>query len=103
MLKDQNILVHLSEILYDISRTRIKRIADVIESKLRDPKIKKVICYGHSNADLDAIGSSLGIWALAKEYNKEAYICSVTQDSTTEAKQLKKLFLKMKRFLLNLK
>ncbi|TKA59055.1 hypothetical protein MBOVa_4610 [Mycoplasmopsis bovis 8790] len=74
-----------SEILYDISRTRIKRIADVIESKLKDPKIKKVICYGHSNADLDAIGSSLGIWALAKEYNKEAYICSVTQDSTTEA------------------
>ncbi|WP_373422717.1 DHH family phosphoesterase, partial [Mycoplasma tauri] len=79
-----------SEILYDISRTKIKSLANNIEQKLKSPKIKKVICYGHANADLDAIGASLGIWTLAKQFNKEAYICSTTQDSTT-SKAIEKL------------
>lgn len=79
-----------SEILYDISRVKIKSIANLIETKLNDPSIKRVICYGHANADLDAIGSSLGIWSLAKQFKKEAYICSITQDSTTK-KVMKKV------------
>ncbi|WP_029513763.1 GGDEF domain-containing protein [Mycoplasmopsis primatum] len=79
-----------SEILYDVSRTKIKAIANVIEGKLSDPKIKKVICYGHANADLDAIGSALGIWTLAKQFGKESYICSITQDATTK-KAIEKL------------
>ncbi|MGV2392446.1 UNVERIFIED_CONTAM: hypothetical protein O8I53_05405 [Campylobacter lari] len=73
-----------SEILHDISRTKVKAITHSIESRLSDPKIKRVICYGHSNADLDAIGSSMGIVTLAKEYGKEAHICSATQDETTK-------------------
>ncbi|WP_338822491.1 DHH family phosphoesterase [Mycoplasmopsis felifaucium] len=73
-----------SEILYDISRTRIANIANVIETKLKDPKIKKVLIYGHTKADLDALGSALGIWSLAKQFGKEAYICSTTQDNTTK-------------------
>ncbi|VEU75782.1 putative bifunctional signaling protein/50S ribosomal protein L9 [Mycoplasmopsis maculosa] len=80
-----------SEILHDISRTKIKSITHSIESRLKDPKITKVICYGHTNADLDAVGASLGIVAIAKTYGKEAYICSTTQDDTTK-KSIKQLF-----------
>src|SRR5699024_2218924 len=33
-----------------------------------------VIIIGHSNADIDAMGSSLGIYRLAKTLNKQAFI-----------------------------
>lgn len=73
-----------SEILYDVSRTKIANIANIIEAKMKDPNIKKVLIYGHANADLDALGSALGLWTLAKQFNKEAYICSTTQDATAK-------------------
>ncbi|VDR42595.1 hypothetical protein [Mycoplasmopsis caviae] len=76
-----------SEILPNINRAKIKSLAYSIEKKLLDPNIKRVIVYGHMNADLDAIGSALGIYAIAKTFNKDAYICTTTQDATT-----KKLF-----------
>ncbi|QSF13582.1 DHH family phosphoesterase [Mycoplasma sp. Mirounga ES2805-ORL] len=72
------------EILPRIDRTRIKVIADLIEKKLSNKKIENVIVYGHANADLDAIGSALGVVAIAKKFNKNAYICSSTQDNTTK-------------------
>lgn len=49
----------------------------MIEGKLKDLKIKKVICYGYVNVDLDVIGLVLGIWVFVKEYNKELYICFI--------------------------
>lgn len=73
-----------SEILPNINRARIKALANWIEKKLLDPKIKRVIAYGHAHADLDAIGSALGVYAIAKTFDKEAYICTMTQDVTTK-------------------
>nr|WP_318024396.1 DHH family phosphoesterase [Mycoplasmopsis caviae] len=80
-----------SEILPNINRAKIKSLAYSIEKKLLDPNIKRVIVYGHMNADLDAIGSALGIYAIAKTFNKDAYICTTTQDATTK-KAISKYF-----------
>ncbi|VEU77024.1 DHH family phosphoesterase [Mycoplasmopsis columbina] len=71
------------EILPSVDRTKVKAITYLIDKKMKNKEIKKVIVYGHANADLDAIGSALGIVALAKAYKKEAYICTSTQDQTT--------------------
>ncbi|WP_027120885.1 GGDEF domain-containing protein [Mycoplasmopsis lipofaciens] len=80
-----------SEILPSVDRTRIKNITSIIEKKLSDSRINKAIIYGHANADLDAIGSAMGIKSLVETYKKEAYICSSTQDATTK-KSIKKYF-----------
>ena len=37
-----------------------------------------VIAMGHTNADIDSMGSALGIYSLAKSLNKEAYIVNNT-------------------------
>lgn len=79
------------EILPDSNLTKIKALTYLIEAKLSDSKLTKVIAYGHKNADLDAIGSTLGMISLAKAYKKEVYICSSTQDTTTK-KALAKYF-----------
>ena len=55
-------------------RTRVK--ARVISHALEEiiESSEKVMVMGHMNADIDALGSSLGIYRLAKEFGKEAYI-----------------------------
>ena len=55
-------------------RTKVKAriVAHSIESMIQDAK--DVIIMGHQNADIDSLGSSLGIYRLAKTIGKPAYI-----------------------------
>ncbi|MCS4536719.1 MULTISPECIES: DHH family phosphoesterase [unclassified Mycoplasma] len=73
-----------TEILPSVDRTRIRAFTKVVEQTLSNSAIDKVIVYGHAVADLDALGSAIGVISLAKAYNKKAYICSSTQDETTK-------------------
>ena len=55
-------------------RTRVKAriVAHTVESIIQDSK--KVIIMGHQNPDIDSLGSSMGMYRLAKAMEKEAYI-----------------------------
>ncbi|VEU77448.1 Probable manganese-dependent inorganic pyrophosphatase [Mycoplasmopsis meleagridis] len=73
-----------NEITPSTDRTKLTNIIKVLDETLKQKTVKKAIIYGHANADLDAIGSSLGLVALVRHYGKEAYICTSSQDSTTK-------------------
>lgn len=73
-----------SEIDINMSRTNVTYIAKNLMNKLKSKNINKVIVYGHKDADLDALGSSWGIYKLAKSMGKEAYIQNKTFDDTTQ-------------------
>ena len=90
-----------TEAIKTSSRVKIKQISKLLEDRLSQDSIKKVIIYGHVFADLDAVGASLGIASLAVEYGKEVYIQNNTFDSTTSSaidqilsKEEKELFIK---------
>lgn len=55
-------------------RTRVKAriVAHTIESMIEDSE--KVIIMGHQNADIDSLGSSMGMYRLAITMGKPAYI-----------------------------
>jgi len=55
-------------------RTRVKArtVARALEQLIEETE--KVIVMGHVNPDIDSLGSSLGIYRLAKSLGKEAYI-----------------------------
>ncbi len=55
-------------------RTKVKAriVAHSLEELILDSK--NVIIMGHQNTDIDSLGSSLGIYRLAKTLNKKAYI-----------------------------
>lgn len=55
-------------------RTRVKAriVAHTIESLIQDSE--KVIIMGHQNPDIDSLGSSMGMYRLAKTMGKETYI-----------------------------
>ena len=55
-------------------RTKVKAriVAHALENLIKDSK--KVMIMGHTNPDMDAIGSSMGIYRLAKTLDKNAYI-----------------------------
>ncbi|AZZ65227.1 hypothetical protein DMC14_000145 [Metamycoplasma phocicerebrale] len=74
----------VSEIDINMSRTNVAYITNVLINKLNSENIEKVIVYGHKQADLDALGSTWGIYKLAKGYNKTAYIQNKTFDETTK-------------------
>ena len=59
-------------------RTKVK--ARVISHALEEiiETSPNVMVMGHLNADIDALGSSLGVYRLAKEFGKEAYIVNNT-------------------------
>ena len=65
-------------------RTRVK--ARVISHALEEiiETSENVMVMGHLNADIDALGSSLGIYRLAKEFGKEAYIVNNTNGLAVE-------------------
>ena len=44
----------------------------------------KVMIMGHTNPDIDAMGSSMGIYRLAKSMNKNAYIINSTIGTALE-------------------
>lgn len=73
-----------AEVMKTSSRVKIKQVAKSLEDKLKLKTIKKVVVYGHVYADLDAVGASLGVAQLAREYKKEVYIQNNTFDVTTE-------------------
>ena len=66
-------------------RTRVK--ARVISHALEEiiETSENVMVMGHLNADIDALGSSLGIYRLAKEFGKEAYIVNSTNGLAVES------------------
>ncbi len=55
-------------------RTKVKAriVAHTIEDMIQDSQ--NVIIMGHQNADIDSLGSALGIYRLAKTLNKPAYV-----------------------------
>ena len=73
-----------SEGAKSVSKVKIKQMAYNLENKLNDKNIKRVIVYGHKNADLDALGASFGIVEIAKMFNKEVFIQNTTFDGTTK-------------------
>ena len=59
-------------------RTRVKArmIAEALEDVMLDSD--NIFIMGHSNGDIDSMGSSLGIYRIAKTLNKDAYIVNET-------------------------
>ena len=65
-------------------RTKVK--ARVISHALEEviENSANVMVMGHLNADIDSLGSSLGIYRLAKEFGKEAFIVNNTNGLAVE-------------------
>ena len=65
-------------------RTKVK--ARVISHALEEliKKADNVIIMGHVNGDIDSIGSSLGIYRLAKTFGKDAYVVNNTYGLSLE-------------------
>ena len=63
-------------------RTKVKArtVARALEQIILEAK--DVMIMGHINADIDCMGSSLGIYRLAKDLGKEAYIVNNTTGET---------------------
>ena len=59
-------------------RTRVKArsVANALEELMLEAE--NVVIMGHTNSDIDALGSALGIYRLAKTLGKEAFIASGT-------------------------
>jgi len=70
-------------------RTKVKArvVAHALENLIKESK--KVMIMGHTNPDMDAIGSSMGIYRLAKTLNRNAYIVNseVTSSAISAFKQ----------------
>lgn len=64
-------------------RTKVKArvVAHALENLIKESK--KVMIMGHANPDMDAIGSSMGIYRLVKALNTNAYIVSSDITSST--------------------
>lgn len=52
--------------------TDVKKFREILIEKIKSSS--NVFIVGHNNIDLDAIGSSIGLARLVKEYNKDVYI-----------------------------
>ena len=65
-------------------RTKVKAriVAHALEELILEAE--NVIIMGHTNSDIDAMGSSLGIYRLAKTNGKEAYILNETAGASLE-------------------
>ena len=65
-------------------RTKVKAriVAHALEELIQESE--NVIIMGHTNSDIDAMGTSLGVYRLAKTNNKEAYIVNETAGSSLE-------------------
>ena len=73
-------------------RTKVKArvVAHALENLIRETK--KVMIMGHSNPDMDVMGSSLGIYRLARSLDKNAYI--ITSDESYTLQSFKEELLK---------
>ena len=66
-------------------RTKVKArvVAHALENLIKDAS--KVMIMGHTNPDIDSMGSSMGIYRLAKSLGKKAYIIDSTETNTLES------------------
>lgn len=62
-------------------RTKVKArvVAHALENLIKESS--KVMIMGHTNPDIDAMGSSIGIYRLVKSLDKNAYV--ITSDTST--------------------
>ena len=65
-------------------RTKVKAriVAHALENLIKESS--KVMIMGHTNPDIDSMGSSMGIYSLAKSLNKNAYIINSSETNTLE-------------------
>lgn len=65
-------------------RTKVKArvVAHALENLIRDSN--KVMIMGHTNPDIDSMGSSLGVYRLAKSLGKNAYIIDSNESNTLQ-------------------
>ena len=65
-------------------RTKVKAriVAHALEELMRESE--NVIIMGHSNSDIDAMGSSLGVYRLAKLNGKDAYVVNDSANAGLE-------------------
>ncbi len=65
-------------------RTKVKAriVAQALENLIKESD--KVMIMGHTNPDIDAMGSSMGIYRLAKSLEKNAYIVSNGEGTALE-------------------
>ena len=68
-------------------RTKVKArvVAHALENLIKESN--KVMIMGHTNPDIDAMGSAMGIYRLVKDLGKNAYI--VTSNETTTLQNFK--------------
>ncbi len=68
-------------------RTKVKArvVAQALENLIQESN--KVMIMGHTNPDIDAMGSAMGIYRLVKELGKNAYI--ITSNETTTLQNFK--------------
>ena len=73
-------------------RTKVKArvVAHALENLIKESN--KVMIMGHSNPDIDAMGSAMGIYRLVKELGKNAYI--ITSNETKTLQSFKESLLK---------
>ena len=73
-------------------RTKVKArtIAHALENLIKESN--KVMIMGHTNPDIDSMGSSIGIYCLAKALNKSAYI--IDSDETNTLQSFKETLIK---------
>ena len=66
-------------------RTKVKArvVAHALENLIKDAS--KVMIMGHTNPDIDSMGSSMGIYRLAKSLDKKAYIIDSSETNTLQS------------------
>ena len=66
-------------------RTKVKArvVAHALENLIKDSS--KVMIMGHTNPDIDSMGSSIGIYTLVKSLNKKAYIIDSSETNTLKS------------------
>ena len=66
-------------------RTKVKArvVAQALENLIKDAS--NVMIMGHTNPDIDSMGSSMGIYRLAKSLNKKAYIIDSNETNTLQS------------------
>ena len=66
-------------------RTKVKArvVAHALKNLIKDAS--KVMVMGHTNPDIDSMGSSMGIYRLAKSLGKKAYIIDSSETNTLQS------------------
>ena len=66
-------------------RTKVKArvVAHALENLIKDAS--KVMIMGHTNPDIDSMGSSMGIYRLTKSLGKKAYIIDSSETNTLQS------------------